>query len=65
MTPIRCVISFAEELLKVLKNEKDKHKVSMIICTSKLLLSQVKVLLDKSLIENGHFSLQLEKTKIL
>ncbi len=57
MTPIRCVISFAQELLSVLKNEKDKHKVNMIICTTKLLLSQVKVLLDKSLIENGHFSL--------
>ncbi len=37
----------------------------MIICTSKLLLTQVKGLLDKSLMENGHFTLQLEKTKIL
>lgn len=65
MTPIRCVITFAEELLNVLKNEKENEKVNMIICTSKLLLSQVKVLLDKSLLENDHFSLQLEKTKLL
>jgi hypothetical protein len=37
----------------------------MIISTSKLLLTQVKGLLDKSLMENGHFILQLEKTKLL
>ena len=37
----------------------------MIISTSKLLLTQVKGLLDKILMENGHFILQLEKTKLL
>jgi hypothetical protein len=37
----------------------------MIIRTSKLVLAQVKMLLDKSLMDYDHFSLQPEKTKIL
>ena len=65
MTPIRCMSSFAQELFDVLMNEKEKHKASMIICSSKLLLSQLKAFLDKSMMENGQFSLQLEKTKLL
>ena len=65
MTPIRCMTSFAEELFESVKNTKDKNKARMIISTSKLLLTQVKGLLDKSLMENGHFILQLEKTKLL
>jgi hypothetical protein len=39
MTPIRCVVSFAQELFDALIKEKDKKKAGMIICTSKLLLT--------------------------
>lgn len=37
----------------------------MIKCTGKLLLAQIKMLLDKSLMENGHFQPQLAKGQLL
>jgi hypothetical protein len=37
----------------------------MIRCTGKLLLAQIKMLLDRSLMDNGNFHPQLEKGSIL
>jgi hypothetical protein len=56
MTPIRCVITFAQEIFDGLKKGREKNQANMIICTSKLLLAQVKMLLDRSLMENGYFT---------
>ena len=56
MTPIRCMISFGQELFQSLTSEKKCRKAFMIVNTGKLLLSQVKMLLDRGMLENGHFT---------
>jgi len=61
MTPIRCVVTLGSDLLRSVKSENSKNKADLIVCTSKLLLSQVKNLLDKSLLENGNFVPQIQK----
>jgi K+-sensing histidine kinase KdpD len=55
MTPIRCVINFAGELIDNSGKTKKslKRKATMIFNTSKLLEAQIKMLLDRSLLENG------------
>lgn len=65
MTPIRCIITFATLLLNSLKNEAQKNKATNIINTGKLLQSQIKMLLDRSLLENGQFRPQLQNCYIL
>lgn len=39
MTPIRCIITFAQSLSDILLNEKYKHLAEMIIATGKILAS--------------------------
>jgi len=40
-------------LVKSISSSQGKQKADLIFCTAKLLLAQVKMLLDKSLMENG------------
>jgi K+-sensing histidine kinase KdpD len=52
VTPIKCIGSFAQELVyALLSNSNLKYKAELIHSTSKILLSQVKFLLDKSMID--------------
>ncbi len=39
----------------MLNSEDEKHKAKLIMNTSSLLLSQVQILLDKSLVDSKHF----------
>jgi signal transduction histidine kinase len=55
MTPIRCIITFAMLLVRELQDEALNQKASMIASTAKLLLSQIKMMLDNSLLANNHF----------
>jgi len=55
MTPIRCINSFATDLMYDLRDAKSRSKAQSIFSTGKLLLAQIKMLLDKSLMENGKF----------
>jgi signal transduction histidine kinase len=52
LTPIKCIGSFAQELIYALiSNSVLKYKAELIHSTSKILLSQVKFLLDKSMLD--------------
>ena len=52
LTPIKCIASFAQELVYALFSSGNlKYKSDLIHSTSKILLSQVKFLLDKSMLD--------------
>ena len=56
MTPIRCMITFAMGLYQSLTSKKKSRKAMMIVNTGKHLLAQVKMLLDKGMLEKGQFT---------
>ena len=51
LTPIKCIGAFSLELANQVANGKLKSKAKLVHSTSMLLLSQVKVLLDKSMLD--------------
>jgi len=54
MTPLGCIISFAEHLSESLRGDLPKfEKAQIIFKTAKLLRMNLKDLLDRSLLENG------------
>ena len=55
LTPLKCITSFAQNLERDLKHSPMKKEAQLISLTAQLLQSQVKMNLDKSLIENGRF----------
>ena len=59
ITPLKCVIQFGETLLKS-KDPKVSKEAELIVSTAKLLLSQVKLTLDKNMIDNNAFTPNLE-----
>jgi signal transduction histidine kinase len=65
ITPTRCIILFAEKLLEVLKGTKNEQDANLIVTTAYLLLNQLSMLLDKSLIENNRFSPSLKSEDLL
>lgn len=60
VTPLKCMVSFSETVVKALANSPKRYEAELIMTTSKLLLSQVKLLLDKNMIENDLFMPNLE-----
>jgi len=60
VTPLKCMVSFSETVLKELENSPKKHEAELIVVTSKLMLSQVKLLLDKNMLEHDLFLPNLE-----
>ena len=60
VTPLKCMISFAATVQKELKNSPKREEADLIVTTAKLLLSQVKLMLDKNMIENDIFLPNLE-----
>ena len=66
ITPVRCIIAFAEELDKGIKINSELHKKAILIKnTGKILLSQVKMQLDNGLVQNNLFEPNLSKGKLL
>lgn len=58
LTPIKCIGSIAQELVYALFNNGNlKYKAELIQSTSKILLSQVKFVLDKSMLDQKVFVL--------
>ncbi len=55
LTPLKCIIEFALSLMNELNKSPQRYTAELILSTSKLLLSQVKMLLDKNLLDNDHF----------
>ena len=50
VTPLKCIISFATSLQKELKHSPKCKEAELIYVTAKLLLSEVKLLLDNNMI---------------
>ena len=55
LTPLKCIIEFALILIKELQNSPLRRVAELVLSTSKLLLSEVKTLLDKNMIEKNIF----------
>ena len=53
MTPLNCIISFAENLFSSVSNPAQKKKAQLIATTAKLLKHNMRDLLDRSLLELG------------
>jgi CO dehydrogenase/acetyl-CoA synthase delta subunit len=54
ITPLKCVIQFGTTLLKS-KDPNVLKEAELIVSTAKLLLSQVKLTLDKNMLDNNAF----------
>lgn len=55
LTPLKCISSFGNQLVTLLSNVKLKYKAELIVSTSNLVMSQVKFLLDKNLLDQNVF----------
>lgn len=64
LTPLKCIGSFGKELVYLITDKKTKYKAELIVSTSNLVMSQVKFLLDKNLLDQDVFTPQLEQQNI-
>lgn len=60
LTPIKCIVQMTKSLSENLKNGEFKYEAKLILSTTKLLMSQVKILLDKNLLDRDHFLPNIE-----
>jgi len=51
LTPLKCITSFGQELARLVTHSKLKYKAELIVSTSNLVMSQVKFLLDKNMLD--------------
>lgn len=56
LIPLICIGSFSSQLANHLTHRKLKYKAELVFSTSQLLLSQVKFLLDKTLLDQKMFT---------
>lgn len=64
ITPLECIIRFAQSLERELKHSEKRREAELIMVTARLILSQVKILLDRNMIANNMFTLQNEDVPI-
>ena len=57
--PIRCIILFAQKVLRQTAESETKKNAELILSTAKVLRAKVQTPLDKNLIENGFFEPRL------
>ena len=60
LTPLKCISSFGKELMTFITNSKIRYKAELIVSTTDLVISQIKFLLDKNLLDQNVFAPQLE-----
>lgn len=60
VTPLKCIMNFAKSLEDHLKHSKKQEDAQLIFVTAKLLFSEIKLLLDKNLIDYERFEAQWE-----
>ena len=53
------MVTFGNELVSSNLKDKNKRKASLIVNTGKLVLTQIKMLLDRNMLENGNFAPQI------
>lgn len=56
LTPLKCICSFGNQLITLITNSKIRYKAELIVSTSNLVMSQVKFLLDKNLLDHNVFN---------
>ena len=64
ITPLKCIINFSQSLQNVLKHSDARREAEFIYVTAKLILSQVKMLLDRNMLANDLFTLSNEDVPI-
>jgi hypothetical protein len=52
LAPLKCIIELGNVILRKVKDPKTIEHINLVISTAQLLLSEVKLLLDKNLLEN-------------
>jgi hypothetical protein len=65
ITPISCIIELGNDLIKSIKVGTNNRISRLIVNTGKLVLAEIKMLLDRNLFENGQFVPQLDKAELL
>ncbi len=50
ITPLKCMASFSSSLVKELKKSPKRHEAELMLSTTKLVLSQVKLVLDRNML---------------
>ena len=55
LTPLKCIIEFAQMLIKELQNSPQRRIAELVLSTTKLLHSEVQTLLDKNMLERNIF----------
>jgi hypothetical protein len=55
LTPVRCIFNFASALATKVQGDDNKKNAKMIQTTSKLLLAQINMTLDGSLLDQNQF----------
>jgi signal transduction histidine kinase len=55
ITPLKCIAEFGKSILKGVTTPQVSKEAKLIVSTSKLLLSQIKLLLDKNMLDNDLF----------
>lgn len=56
LIPLKCIGSFSSEIANQVKHKNLKYKAELVSSTSQLVLSQVKFLLDKTLLDQKIFT---------
>jgi len=64
MTPLNCIISFADNLICSISNLDQKKKAQLIGTTAKLLKHNMRDLLDRSLLELGKLDPNFEQKNL-
>ena len=60
ITPLKCIIQFTHKVLSQTTDPDKRKDLELILSTAQLLLSEVKLLLDRNMIENNHFTPNFE-----
>jgi signal transduction histidine kinase len=60
ITPLKCIIQFTVSVLQRTNDPEKRKELELVLMTAQLLLSQVKLLLDRNMLEKGIFTSNLE-----
>lgn len=64
LTPLKCMSIFADEISKSVTTESEREKALGILHASSMLKFQVNQMLDRSMLDNGSFSISIRKCNL-
>jgi hypothetical protein len=65
MIPIRCIIQFAEKILREVSDPDVKKSLKLLLSTAKILKAKIQNPLDQNLIEKGFFESRVREAALL